>query len=876
MYNNLLQTTSTTPIKHGIISLDESIDDYPTLTITTTEKNSVLPELGSLYSHMGLVFYLETSTIDKVPISDIEIAEQVTLNYIHVSKKILEYPIRLKDFVDRHGSGSAGQTKDTYIVSLATLINYAASKTPYGNVLAANYRVELNRQPSASETITIKSIIDEHKMVHREVMLFNQGYGYMTKLASGKYMDANLVANYTVSRGLSPAFKDSLLEWNKVERYNEEGLQRKKFVKQAYTSYMTYEGDHNPHFPPPEASDSSLVPRDLSIMVDNSGITKQCKITKFTFGQPEVEIEAVFGFAHSALELVEDPTKPNSQTDLISQMLSDDVLSSGNAYQEILGSIANGKYGYPDDADFVNPIVWRLVSIKEKVYYYQPLDIIANPKVKEGDAYISVTVAPGYDKFKKSNAQVLIKEETQGWEIKRFAQESPNDWAKGSIQAWNQLATYMAVKDSLNISDTDYKLMLYLAKVGLEQYLFRKIPLYERIDYAIEPYSRYYIDGDKIDWDVEVMPKSAVTGNLKSGDTQVAVLYPSPNWAPNLMLNSRSRYKSSIGLSGNPDYKLNARNYYGSNPLTITTGSEEFEYTKYLILPSKTTKSTIQSMYVDQTSIAGVLDSITDQINSPGTFYQAHDYMQINDYGIKGIEIGQINPDSVKAGLPSNKTDSEDRYAELTVLHNASDNSFKSKLATRTYNISQGRPPSVSLRFPVFNEIEDDNDNDNNPITDTLTLITSSNARRCSDITPSISISAATNVQEALTGARFKLKLDVMSNNSVSATLNFNFLAQRTITNNTTRFSNVDGLWVIKRANHTIHYTDGRGFVQPVSIEAGLLGQPSLIHKTIPNSDSNNNSSSETGSVTIEANLPNRYGIAYDEVPKGFARWVDL
>lgn len=882
MYSNL-DPSNNGPIKHGTITMDESLNDYPTLTIVSQQPPQELNALGSTYTYNSLVFYLESLSLNKVPISDLEIYEEVTYNYVHVSKKILEFPINTREFIESKYGKDRTKSNTTYIVPISSLITFAASKVPYGAVFSSNYVAEISKNPSLEETITLKGVIDEQRIIYEHVLLFNGGYAYLTKLASKSFIPPNIINNFTVSWGLSEAYRNSILSWNKKEKYSdadENSLTRSKFRKKRKTDYMLYEGDSNPHLPPREIN---MAPRDLSIMIDNSGLTKQCKITKYKFEQPEVEIEAVFGYAHSALELVGDPSKPNAQADLVSNLLSEDILSSGNAYQEVLSSIASGTYGYPDDADFVNPIVWRLLSVHQKVYIYEPLNIVARPKVKQNGKYVDVQIAPGYSKFTKSFAQVLVAEETTGWEIKRFAQESANDWAKGSIQKWNELTVTNALQASITtgnlLSKEEAIWQLYYAKVGLEQYLFRKIPLYERLDYAIDPYSRYYTDADKIDWEVEMLPRSAVYGTTpQASEDEVAVLYPSPSWSPSLMLNSRSRYKTSVGLSGNPEYKRLSRNYYGSNPITITTGTEEHEYVKYLILPSKTTKTTLKDMYDDQVSTEALLDTIQDQLDSKGTYYTPHNYMDISDYGIKDVAIDQLTPLIVKADLPTAKSQREDRYAELSVLFNASDNSYKSKISTRTYSLNQGRPPSVTVRFPVFDEIEpeDEDTKKNNGYGDTTTYVTSNNWLYNTNINPSVSIGAANNVNEALKGARFLLQMNVLEGNTVSATLNFRPFFAKPICNSITTIPDINGTWLIKRASHSVHYTDGVALLQPISIEGGLLTYPSLISKTVPVVDDEDGAENDSSSdVNIKALLPKRYGVSYEDVPSGFGRWID-
>jgi len=866
-------------LENGSVSLQETLNQYPQLTLIEYAAPGITKKIGDTFSYAGLSFVLEGISIEKCPLVLENVRDKITYTYTHVTKKILEYPIRVADFLVSNKGSQSRMTANTYMFSIGSLVSYAQSKRGAASVNAPSFLVEISKNPSPEETITVKSFIDEKLEVLQLVYRFSGDSVSFVPLGSAAQINPAIVQNYTIGYGEIPAYKDSPLSWNKDKNENEaQTLDVKKYKQIADKPYLVYEGDHNPHLPPPESVDATKTPRDLSIMIDSSGITKTCKLTKMEWGEPSVEIEATFGYAHAAVELVADPARPNVQSEDVIRLMSEDVAESGNAYQEVLSSIKSGKYGYPDDADFSNPIVWRLVSIKEKTYIYTPLALTINPKIKKADGtFESVQIADGLESYTTTNSQVLTKETTTGWHIARFAVEDAQNWTEGSIQSWLGLKTLLELKDTLTnssiLAKQQYYWMLYYAKINLEKYLYRKIPIWEQVDYSVEAYSKHYKDAEKVDWEVRYIPKNQLAGNEGSTDTTpVAVVFPDPNWTPSLMVIARSRILMSIGLSGNPDYDPYVRNYYGTNPITVTTGSEEYEFTKYSILPSKNTRSNIADLYSSYVNAQNVVAAMASQLSTSGTMYQDKEFTNIPDYGIKDNPIPQLNPSKVLASLPTVVDDREEQYATLTALRVAQDHSFKSHVTTNTYVIAQGRPPNATIRKPVFEEVI--TDTENNPYPNTATLITSGNYTPMSEIISNVSISGAENINEALRGAGFKLTMEALASSSSSVTLDFIPGTPRSMLNGRLRLPGTNSTWVAKSVTQSVQFTHDSGFVQPIEIECGILFNTSIASTTLQIKDENDNGK-DSMEVEVTASVPNQYGTPIEEIPAGFSRWLD-
>lgn len=873
-------------LDNGLITLDVSISDYPKLTMVEYSNINSTKSLGSTITVAGLVFYLESISIDLPPleIEDMGLKHQITYNYSHVSKLVYEYPIPAKQFVDKYKRSATKKTKDSYYFSIGTLVGYANSLSTGGNVIPFAFSFEISKTPSAEETITVRQFCDAKAVVKGFIYHFTgSSLGFSNPGALGR-VTGDIIQNYTVGYARVPIYRNTILNWSKKDNYDEEdSIVAKKFVEIKDREYVLYEGDYNPHIAPPETNDNTKVPRDLSIMADNSGITKQFKITKYKWGQPSVELSGTYGFAHCALELVSDPEKPNTLSETVLNLLSEKSLDSTNAYQDLLGSIQGQQFGFPDEFVFSNGLVWRLINVKITTYIYKPLTYSIFPQLQKADGTLeAVTVDPVYEKYLKSNLQILVAEETVGWDLKRFAQEDATNWSKGSIQAWLQLKAIKDLRDSF-LQDADkqfrqlYYQMLYNAKVSLEQYLYRKIPLFERVDYAIEPYSRFYKDSDKVDWEVQYIPRNKI-GNISNGtdETLVPVLFPDPNWIPQLMIAARSRYKTSIGLSGNPEYNPQARNYFGTNPITITTGSEEYEFTKYTVLPSKSTRKNIAEQFSVFANIEDIVDSVQTLQDLKGTIYTPHANMEIGDYGIKGYPAQNVNAEKVLGQYPSypdNKRD--DSYTTTTTLRVAQDQSYKSNITTSNYNLAQGRPPAATTRKPVYEEVPLDNGNKDNPYKNTITLISSPRPKN-SEVIASINIDGAENIQDALKGARHKMQLDILnSGNTLSAQLTFLAFTNRSLVNKTITVPQVTGNWIIKRCSQTLQFLGSVPFAQPIQIEAGIFGSVAISSKTVPN-NSEDSANKDSVSVNVTIDLPKHFGTPIDKIPSNFSRWLDI
>lgn len=868
----------------GNLTLEDSLNDYPKLTVVEyTSKTSYLP-LGHIRKEFGLVFKLDSFTIDIAPVKVANKVYQVTYIYTHVIKFLYEYNINIKDFVESNKNRYVRKSKDKYYFNISSLIQFAKDKSKLeGNINSPSFVFSVDIKPSSDSTLTLKQLIDDRLTVTGQVYIFNDNILSFTPLGSNGYLDSRFVSNIQIGYSQDACYLNTILNWSKKDNYDGNDTIRKTYKEIKAPEYVLYEGNHNAHLPPPESKDGTLFPRDLSVMADNSGITKSCKVTKYKWGQPEFEINAVFGYAHAALELVEDPERGNSSTEAVLNSLSDKIVESGNAYQEVLSTIKSGKYGYPDDNTFDKLPVWRLIEIKQTTYNYSKLNLNIKPRIKKSDgSSVPVKIFPELERFLNSNIEILTSEESIGWSIKRFAQEDASNWVDGSISNWLSLKTIISLKDVLLgnslLTKQQYYWMLYYAKVSTEQYLYRKIPLWERVDYAIEPYSSYYIDVDTVDWQVEDVPVKSLPGYENSNNEEIVkILYPDPNFIPNLLLTARSRLKIAVGLSGNPNYDPWSRNYFGSNPITVTTGTEDYELTKYTILPSKNTKPNIGRNLNNFTNIKHLLESIdTDVKENKGTFYQRHPYMNISDYGIKEQKLPQINTrlfniNNLEGRLNKDK---EDMYATITTLRTAQDHSYKSHLTTTTYTLSEGRPPTATIRKPVFEEVKVE-DNKNNPYRDTVTYINSSNYLNFSNVIESVNIPSAENLQEAIKGAKYKLILDNLnSGSSANGTLNFTLNNLKSISNTRINIPETSGSWLVKRATISVQYTQGKAIYQPINIECGRYTDLELTSRTVQESNTNNEET-ESINVTIDANLPLNFGTPITKIPKDFSRWLD-
>ena len=857
-------------LQNGYITLQESLNDYPKLTVLYYSDSDPDITTGSSYTWAGLVFLLESITVDTCLIPGYQ--KQITLQYVHASKRVMEYPIHTYQFVQAAKGSASKKTSDTIKFSIGTLIGFAQSKVG-GNVSAPGFLVELSRNPSPEETVTLKQYIDDQLIVKGLIYKFSEDACYTETLGKGGTVPNTVVSDYTTVKNAVPTYQDTALSWSKKDNYDGAELAKKTYKRLSANEYVIYEGDYKAHLPPGEDGTDSTLPRDLSIMIDNSGVSKSCKVTRYKWGQPEASITATFGYANSALELVADPQKPNASTNAVLSALTGDVINAGNAYQEVLSTIKSGRYGYPDDVSWANAPIWRLTSVKQTDYVYEPLDLRMNPVLQHEDGTFEQVVVPeGAGQFLKSNVEVLVSEKSYGWEIKRFAQEDPGEWTKGSIAAWLSLQTLVSLKDKLQgdaaQSKQLYNWMLYSAKVNLEQYLYRKISLWEQVDYSISPYSKYYKDADSVDWDVQYIPLNVLNGNSPgSDDTPVPVLYPDPNWVPQLMLIASSRYKSSLGLAGNPKYSPFVRNYYGSNPLTLTTGSEEYEYTSYGIYASKNTKPAIGELQTDLGAVDSVLAGIQSSLGDNGTYYKPHSYMNIGDYGIKGVSLGTVNTSAVKGPVASNNQQTDDKYTTTTSIRVAQDQSFKSYVTTQSFTESLGRPPEATTRKPLYEETKDESDS---PYKNSATFITSDISNGGIEIVPSISIPAAQNIQEAINGAKFSLTMSILtSGSSASATLVWSSTAKSLINS---KINLPNGPWVIKSATQTVQVTQGLPFAQPIEVEAGNLVYSDIGVRTIQIANESNDSDSVK--LLLNASMPYRLGSPITQIPADFSRAV--
>jgi len=874
---NLVQSL----IQNGSIQCESSLNDYPRLTLVEYIPDLVTRSIGSNFIFNGLTFTLENFTADVCIQNNITSAnqKQITYTYTHISKRLYEYPIVTKDFLTAYKNQYSIKTNSSYYFSIGLLVNYALGKViNAGTISPPAFLVEISNNPSVSDTITLKQLIDDKLNILGLVYKFNNDNLSFTSLGSSGRINSGIVSNVTLGVNSVPTYKNTLLTWSQKDNYDT-GVNAKIYIQIKPSDYVTYEGDYNPHLAPPETMNNSIYPRDLSIMFDSSGETKSCKITSYKFSQPATEISATWGYAHSALELVADPTYANTETDAIISQITSDVINSGNAFQEVLTSIQANKLGYPDSAAFSNAMVWRLISIKATTYIYQSFNPQINPMLQNSDGTLTpVTIPSNYQQYLYSNMQVLVAEQTTGWELKRFATEDATKWTKGSISAWLNLNTIVNSKSVLtsganSLTQQQYNWMLYSAKVNLEQYLYRKIPIFERVDYVVEPYSKYYTDTDNVDWTVQYIPANQVNQS-ETDTTPIPVLFPDPNWEPNLMITAKSRLKTSIGLSGNPNYSPFSRNYYGTNPIVITSGSEEYEFTKYGILPSKNTRPQLPLIYSEYSSISDILNNINAGLSDTGTYYNnVHTYMKVSDYGIESNSLPSISTSNINTSFPDQILDKDDQYTTLTSIRVAQDNSYKSRVTHTSFNLSDGRPPRATIVKPMYQESKT---SINNSYLNSVTYITSTIQNSARQYIASVNISACENLQEALNGAKFKLIMDNINNGStISCQLNFNKGISNITTNAYIQVPGITGNWIVKRSVISVQYSKGNSFLQPINIEAGnYITSLGISTNTVQLANVNSNTSSVK--VLINPNLPSNFGTPITSIPTNFSRWLDL
>lgn len=868
----------------GTYTLNQELNQPPSLSVilyvATLEE---IPDLGSDLTFSNYNFYLTNYSYKESPqvqkIGNVSVKYEVSLSYAHVSKLFTEKGINTAKFVLAYGRSAQIIGEQFYRFSLVSLLSQVAEFTGINcPITGLSGFVNLPYRPANTDFFTVSSFLSERSVLDAKVAVYSQSGIDYVDLGSGRSVTAVPLTEITLTDNETPCYKNTLLNWNGGTNY---GLQN-TYIQVTDDEYVLYEGDSNPHLPPVEVGDGSLVPRDLSVFVDNGGLSKQFKITLYKYGQPQSEISGTYGFSHSALELVSNPLAPlNLNYSILEKMQSNPALQQ-NALKGLLGNLVNQAMGMIGTGIFARPIVWRVTSIKQTDFIYQPLELNIKPQVLDAYGnYVKIDVPEQYQNLLKCNSQVLVAEQTEGWTIKRFANEDAANWTQGSIQAYINLTFWLQIGNQIPndiISLQYYYLSVYKAKCKLESFLYRKIPITERVDYFIEPFSKYYKDGDKVDWNVEYIPKAQLP-NSPSTQDPVAVLFPSPDWVPNLMIVSKSRYSISAGVSGNPEYNDQAASLWGKNPIYLTTGEEIYEHTRYMIRPSKTTKQNIDKIYETFNDLDGLLASINQNELYSGTYYRPFSYMNVPDDAVIGqgvppsIDINKVIPTQQKkdgSSLPSYSTASndasfkDDSYSIYGTIRTVADASFKSNIQSSSFSTALGRPPSATVRKPV-NQLNPTQDK--NGLKDSLTYLTSNVRDR--NILSDVTITGANNLQEAIKGATFKLHKDVFDGASLSTSFTW---TQNAIKPNSV-FQYFGQKWAAKSSTFTTQIINGGALTQPVSVTFGEVVPVSL---TVVSTTATALNSIKGGLVTtVEVqNLPNRIGNDLSGIPAGFGRWV--
>jgi hypothetical protein len=869
----------------GTYTLNQELDQPPSLSaVIYVATLNEIPDLGSDLTFGNYNFYLTNYSYKESPqvqkVGNIFVKYEVSLSYSHVSKLFTEKPINTAKFVLAYGRSAQIIGEQFYRFSLASLLSQVSLFTGINcPITGLSGFVNLPYRPANTDFFTLRSFLDERAILDGKVAIYSQsGIDYVA-LGSGRSITATPLTEITLTDNETPCYKNTLLNWNGGTNY---GLQN-TYVQVTDDEYVLYDGDPNPHLPPVEVGDGSLVPRDLSVFVDNGGLSKQFKITLYKYGQPQSEISGTYGFSHSALELVTDPMAPiNIDTSILNRMQSNPA-AQRNALKGLLGDLVNQAMGMVGQNIFARPIVWRVTSIKQTDFIYQPLELDIKPQVKDAYGnYVKIEVPEQYQNLLKSNSQVLVAEQTEGWTIKRFANEDAASWSQGSIQAYINLTFLLQIGNLIAndpISLQHYYLSVYKAKCKLESFLYRKIPITERVDYFIEPFSKYYKDGDKVDWNVEYIPKAQLP-NSPSTQDPVAVLFPSPDWVPNLMIVSKSRYSISAAVSGNPEYNDQAASLWGKNPIYLTTGEEVYEHTRYMIRPSKTTKPNIDRIYETFNDLNGLLGSINANETYSGTYYRPFSYMDVPDDAVIGqgvppsIDVNKVIPTQQKkdgSAVPSYSTAAndasfkDDSYSIYGTIRTVADASFKGNIQSSSFSTALGRPPSATVRKPVnqLNPIQD-----KNGLKDSLTYLTSNVRDR--NILSDVTITGAQNLQEAIKGATFKLHKDVFDGASLTTSFTW---TQNAIKPNSV-FQYFGQKWAAKSSTFTTQIINGGALNQPVNVTFGEVVPVTLTAVSTTATALNSIKGGLVTTVNVTG-LPNSIGVDVSGVPYGMGRWVN-
>jgi hypothetical protein len=379
----------------GTYTLNQELDQPPSLSaviyVVTLDE---IPNLGSEITFGNYNFYLTNYSYKESPqvrkANNAATRYDVSLSYAHVSKLFTEKGINTAKFVLAYGRSAQIIGEQFYRFSLASLLSQVALFTGINcPITGLSGFVNLPYRPANTDFFSLRSFLDERAILDAKVATYSaSGIDYVD-LGSGRSITTPPLTEITLSDNEIPCYKNTLLNWNGGTNY---GLQN-TYVQVTDDEYVLYEGDSNPHLPPVEVGDGSLVPRDLSVFIDNGGLSKQFKITLYKYGQPQSEISGTYGFSHSALELVANPLAPiNLDFSILNRMQSNPALQQ-NALKGLLGNLANQAMGMVGTGIFARPIVWRVTSIKQTDFVYQPLELDIKPQVLDRSGnYVKIEV----------------------------------------------------------------------------------------------------------------------------------------------------------------------------------------------------------------------------------------------------------------------------------------------------------------------------------------------------------------------------------------------------------------------------------------------------------------------------------------------------
>ncbi|PLS68060.1 MAG: hypothetical protein CV045_10050 [Cyanobacteria bacterium M5B4] len=726
---SLDSTTFSLPFDAGFGTVTRKCLDFATCALTEYSISSAPSRaIGSEISADGLTFYISNISSSYIPaelLADVDLLGftpkyAITYEGVHISKRLIEYPIPTRDLKDMASSVGRG-----YFIPLSQLYTKIQGISGINATINGIPDINIFFTAEGNEVISLSDYWNDMRYLKGLVYSFSGSTLNLVTVNSGGGGSATeFVGNqeYVYSDNY-PCFANTLLENNNFPEYSKEYIE-------IPSSYYTYEGDSNPQDPPLEVGE---FPKTGSIMYGNSGaLTKQFKITIYEEGGIKEVIEGTFGYAHSLVEL----TGGNSfiETQGLEHQLIESLKTQkskmadlGSTFPNLVAYtqqlVSGTTAGYENiTAGWVNPVVWRCVKVTVSEYIYEPITLPSNSfKLISDDGTISpekVVLPPSYIGLLTNSSRVLSKIVTRGIELRRFQDESTLASNNNSLFAYKALQLLSNTISNMNtpIIPEAITALWVISKFRLESFLYRRVPIVEAKIFSYAPYSAFYKDEQFITSFQTIPVKRSDIG--LGGDDFVMLAVPDPSWKPSIMQTGEYFYSKSIAVQGNPSWNPFTRNYFQSNPIFLYTGSEVETTITYTPLPSFNTTERVND-YTFQTNLTGLINKTNI---GKGTYYSL--------LGIESL-VGATNdtystiPD-VSPSIPSLNTDSQidtDRFVQYVKTRSAQNQGFKDGKFFYSSNIVSGRPPAAIVATKPIDLAEN---RDASVVPDFFTYISSS------------------------------------------------------------------------------------------------------------------------------------------------------